>query len=138
MRFRNPAVNMLSTLPKQMNRSQENEAMAGAWFAAFNMQDLERLLALYTEDARHFSPKLQIKRPETKGLITGKPALRNWWQEAFRRLPELHYEPMSVTANDERVFMEYLRQVPDETDMRVAEVLEIKAGKIIASRVYHS
>jgi hypothetical protein len=33
--------------------------------------------------------------------------------------------------------MEYIRKVPNEDDMLVAEVLEIENGKIIASRVYH-
>jgi hypothetical protein len=33
--------------------------------------------------------------------------------------------------------MEYIRQVENETDMQIAEVLEVKNGKIIASRVYH-
>jgi hypothetical protein len=33
--------------------------------------------------------------------------------------------------------MEYVRQVEGEEDMLVAEVLEIEAGKIIFSRVYH-
>jgi ketosteroid isomerase-like protein len=120
-----------------MNRLQENEAVAHDWFVAFNAHDLDKLLALYTEDAQHFSPKLEVKYPETRGLITGKDALRTWWQDAFFRLPQLHYEPASVTANEERVFMEYLRLVPGEADMRVAEVLEIKRRKIIASRVYH-
>jgi hypothetical protein len=33
--------------------------------------------------------------------------------------------------------MEYIRTVAGEEEMLVAEVLEIKANKIIASRVYH-
>ena len=33
--------------------------------------------------------------------------------------------------------MEYIRQVEDEEDMLVAEVLEIRDGEIIFSRVYH-
>lgn len=33
--------------------------------------------------------------------------------------------------------MEYTRKVEKEPDMLVAEVLEIKDGLIIASRVYH-
>jgi hypothetical protein len=33
--------------------------------------------------------------------------------------------------------MEYTRQVEGEEDMLVAEVLEIKDGKIVFSRVYH-
>lgn len=114
-----------------------NDRIAAQWFDAFNAHDLEKLLSLYDDNARHFSPKLKMRRPETNGYVTGKAALRDWWQDAFDRLPTLHYKVTSFTANDDRVFMEYIRQVEDEDDMLVAEVLEIRDGKITASRVYH-
>ena len=71
------------------------------------------------------------------GLVVGKEAMRVWWQDAFDRLPTLHYKVTSLTANSDRVFMEYTRQVANEDDMLVAEVLEIKDEKIVFSRVYH-
>lgn len=114
-----------------------NEEIAYKWFEAFNNHHLENLLSLYDENAKHFSPKLKLRLPETNGLIIGKNALRNWWEDAFIRLPHLHYKVTSLTANNQRVFMEYIRQVPNEEEMLVAEVLEIENEKIIASRVYH-
>ena|SRR6218665_1778037 len=121
-----------------MSTASLNEKIAGQWFAAFNNHQLENLLALYDEQAAHYSPKLKIRQPESNGLVSGKQALRAWWQDAFERLPELHYEVTSLTANTGRVFMEYIRKVPGEADMLVAEVLEINQnGLIIASRVYH-
>ena len=42
-----------------------------------------------------------------------------------------------LSWHNDRVFMEYVRNVAGEEDMLVAEVLEVKDGKIIASRVYH-
>lgn len=116
---------------------EQNLSIAQAWFDAFNAHDLEKLLSLYDDHARHFSPKLKIRHPETNGLVIGKEALRAWWEDAFERLPSLHYKPTSMTANDDRVFMEYVRTVEGEEHMLIAEVLEIKEGKIIASRVYH-
>lgn len=116
---------------------QANIMIANKWFAAFNEHDLEKLLSLYDENAAHYSPKLKVRQPETNGYVKGKAALRAWWQDAFDRLPTLHYEVTSLTANDERVFMEYTRQVSGEPDMLVAEVLEVKDGLIYASRVYH-
>lgn len=115
----------------------KNLFIAHRWFDAFNAHNLEQLLALYDDNAEHFSPKLKIRKPETDGLIKGKNALRDWWQDAFDRLPTLHYKVTSLTANTDRVFMEYIRQVENEADMLVAEVLEIKDGKIVFSRVYH-
>lgn len=119
-----------------MNSS--NRRIAEAWFQAFNEHNLDNLLALYHDDAAHYSPKLKIRLPETKGYIAGKAALRAWWQDSFERLPQLRYEVLTLTANNERVFMEYIRHVPGEDDLQVGEVLVIVNGKITASRVYHS
>jgi len=116
---------------------ENNINIAWKWFEAFNRHELERLLELYDDNAAHYSPKLKIRQPETNGYVKGKDALRAWWQDAFDRLPTLHYVVTSLTANDERVFMEYIRQVENEPDMLVAEVLEIKDRLIVASRVYH-
>lgn len=113
------------------------QSIAFRWFEAFNTKQLEKLLVLYDDEAQHFSPKLKIRQPETNGLVVGKEALRAWWQDAFDRLPSLHYKVTSLTANTDRVFMEYIRKVDGEEDMLVAEVLEVREGKIISSRVYH-
>ena len=117
--------------------AEKNLSIAMLWFKAFNAHHLEKLLSLYDDEAQHFSPKLKVRHPETQGLVTGKEALRTWWQDAFDRLPSLHYKVTSLTSNSDRVFMEYSRTVDNEEQMLVAEVLEIKDGKIIASRVYH-
>ena len=115
----------------------ENEAIAKKWFEAFNSHNLEDLLYLYDESAKHFSPKLKLRKPDTNGLIKGKIELRIWWKDAFKRLPTLYYKVTSLTANNNRVFMEYVRKVENEEDMCIAEVLEIENGKIVFSRVYH-
>lgn len=113
------------------------ENIAIQWFEAFNTKQLDKLLDLYADDAEHFSPKLKIRKPETGGLVKGRAALHEWWQDAFDRLPTLYYRVTTLTANEERVFMEYVRKVQGEEDMLVAEVLEVKDGKIVFSRVYH-
>ena len=117
--------------------SENNKAIAQRWFAAFNDHDLEALLALYAEDAQHYSPKLKVRQPETRGLIRGKIALRAWWRDAFDRLPSLRYEVIKLTSDEQQVFMEYIRHVEGEEDLRVGEVLEIADSVIVASRVYH-
>lgn len=108
------------------------------WFKAFNEHHLENLLSLYDENAEHYSPKLKIHKPETQGLIKGKNELRKWWKDCFESLPSLKYEVQKLTADSDQVFMEYVRKVDGEEDMKVGEVLEINDEKIIFSRVYHS
>jgi predicted SnoaL-like aldol condensation-catalyzing enzyme len=116
----------------------ELKEIARTWFDAFNAHDIESLLLLYDDHAEHYSPKLKVHQPATNGLISGKHALKTWWTGAFKRLPHLHYQLLHLTAEGDQVFMEYIRQTPGEEDLRVGEVLVIKNGKIIASRVYHS
>lgn len=120
-----------------MRLEQDQLHIARQWLSAFNEHNLVKLLALYAEDATHYSPKLKARHPETNGLISGKENLRAWWKESFDRLPSLHYKATTLTANGHRVFMEYTRQVDGEADLAIAEVLEIENGLIIASRVYH-
>ncbi len=122
---------------RQFMIAEKNILIAEQWFNAFNTKELEKLLSLYDDEAQHFSPKLKIRHPETNGLVTGKEALRTWWKDSFDRLPSLHYKVTSLTSNADRIFMEYIRSVTGESDMRIAEVLEIKEEKILASRVYH-
>jgi ketosteroid isomerase-like protein len=111
--------------------------IAHQWFDAFNKKDLDQLLLLYDDDARHFSPKLRARYPESNGFILGKPALRAWWQDAFNRLPSLYYEVVRLTPYEDRVFMEYIRKVKGEEDLYVGEMLEIENGLIVESAVFH-
>ena len=118
--------------------AQLNKEIALNWFKAFNEHNLENLLSLYHDEAQHFSPKLKLRKPETGGWIEGQAALKAWWANAFQRLPSLRYDVKTLTANEQRIFMEYRRTVQGEEDMMIAEVLEIREGKIQSSRVYHA
>jgi ketosteroid isomerase-like protein len=111
--------------------------LARRWLACFERADLDGLLALYAEDAVHTSPKIRARGAGEGGALRGRPALRAWWADAFARLPGLRYEETSLTSDGTRVFMEYLRHAPAEPDLPVAEVLEVRGGLIVASRVYH-
>jgi ketosteroid isomerase-like protein len=112
-----------------------NIAIAERWFTAFNTHDIEALLSLYDDSARHYSPKLKARQPQTKGWIQGKAALRDWWQDAFERLPTLHYEATKLSEKNGVVAMEYIRSVDGEKARIISETLKIKRAKIILSRV---
>ena len=108
-----------------------------SFYSLFAAGDFAGATALYAEDCTHTSPKIRVLHPETGGKLVGKQALAKWWREAIARLPGLRYEETALTADADRVFMEYVRHAPHELPMPVAEVLEVKDGKIAASRVYH-
>lgn len=115
----------------------ENLEIARRWLASFNAHDLDGLLSLYAEDARHSSPKIRALHPQTGGELVGKAALRAWWEDSLRRLPSLRYEAFAITADGERAVMEYWRHLEGEPPMPVSETLELQQGRIVRSRVYH-
>lgn len=117
--------------------SSDLKTVANRWIDAFNSKDLDQLLSLYDENAEHYSPKLKVRQPETGGFIKGRKALRQWWQDAFERLPSLHYRLVRLTAEGNRVFMEYVREVNSEPDLYVGEMLELENGIIVSSAVFH-
>jgi hypothetical protein len=112
-----------------------NEALAQQWIAAFNEHNIEQLLALYHQEAVHFSPRLLATQPETNGHISGHTAFRAWWQGAFDRMPDLSYSLKTLIANEECVFLEYIRRTKEDADLLVGEILEMEGDKIIRSRV---
>ena len=111
--------------------------IAHVWIDAFNRHDLVSLVGLYAVEAVHTSPKLRVARPETGGRIVGREALHEWWREAFVRLPSVRYELQSITADEVRAFLVYVRQVEGDLPLTVAECLEVRDGQIVASGVFH-
>lgn len=132
-----PNVRELVTIAGRTERSEALLAVAKRWLSCFNARDLDGILALYADTAVHVSPKLRARQPETCGKICGKDALRVWWRDAMERLPLLRYDTEHLTAMGDRVFMEYVRRVPGEPDLLVAEVLVLRDGVIQESRVFH-
>lgn len=114
-----------------------HENIAQRWLDAFNAGDVPKLVSLYAEDCTHTSPKIRTLHPETGGKLVGRAAITTWWTDALKRLPGLRYEKTAMTANDDRVFLEYVRHAPDGPPMPIAEVFDIRGGFIVASRVYH-
>ena len=112
--------------------------IAYEWIDAFNRHDIERLLGLYSDDAAHYSPEMERVKPETGGWLEGKAQLREWWQHKFDELPDLHYDLMTITAGETKVFMEYERKVLGQESRHVMEYLYIENGIITESRVLRS
>lgn len=117
--------------------SEKNLAIGREFLRAFNARELDALIALYAEDAVHVTPKARALHPETEGRVVGRDALRAWWKDSFDRYSDIAYDPLHVTADENCVWMEYRRRVPNEPELAVAEILQIREGLIFASRVYH-
>ena len=68
------------------------QAFARAWIAAWNVHDLEQILAHYAEDVEVTTPRAEVVVPESSGVVRGKAALRVYWAIALERAPNLHFD----------------------------------------------
>lgn len=94
-------------------------AFAAEWCAAWNAHDLDAVLAHFHDDAVFTSPVAAKLMPGTGGRIAGKAALRAYWAEGLRRIPNLHFTVERVFAGVDAIVIQYRNQL----GVTVSEVL---------------
>ncbi|WP_338424957.1 nuclear transport factor 2 family protein [Sphingopyxis kveilinensis] len=99
---------------------------AREWCAAWNAHDLDRVLALFHDDVVFSSPLAAAMLPDTAGRIDGKAALRNYWAEGLRRIPDLHFTIDAVFEGVGTLVIQYRNQ----KGALVSEVLVREQGRV--------
>lgn len=72
------------------------EHFAQEWMDAWNSHDLNRILSHYTDDFEMSSPKIIQIAGEPSGALKGKTAVGAYWAKALQRIPDLHFEIISL------------------------------------------
>jgi ketosteroid isomerase-like protein len=109
-------------------------ALGREWIAAWNSHDLERILALYAEDAEMTSDKIQALGLEPTGTLRGKDSLRMYWSRAFQLLPNLHFDLIDTYVSPDSVVVFY----QNERGAQICEYLRLDArGKIRQGSANH-
>jgi ketosteroid isomerase-like protein len=98
------------------------EAFAASWLDGWNSHDLDAVLAHFTEDAIFTSPLVQLISGGENPL-EGKAAMRAYWAEGLRRLPDLHFTLEAVHVGDDALAIRYV----NERGRTVTEVLILNA-----------
>ena len=63
-------------------------ALGHDWIAAWNARDLERVLAMYSDDTEMTSDRIPAFGFGASGTVRGKAELRAYWSAALAKLPE--------------------------------------------------
>jgi ketosteroid isomerase-like protein len=92
-----------------MSTPEPNEFSRG-WLAAWNAHDLEPLLAHFADDIVFSSPVAAQLLSGSDGVIRGKDALREYWAEGLRRIPDLRFEVTGVYAGVNSLVINYRNQ----------------------------
>ncbi len=111
----------------------EPRRFATAWIEAWNVRDVEAVLAHYADDVVFTSPTAARVVPESDGVIRGKDALRRYWTRALDGHPDLRFELLDVYAGVETVALRYRNQA----GARVVEVMTFRDGLIAVGHATH-
>lgn len=80
------------------------------WLEAWNAHDLEALLAHFDEAVVFTSPVAAQLLTGSEGVIRGKGALRAYWTEALRRIPDLRFDLIGVYAGVRSLVINFRNQ----------------------------
>ena len=111
--------------------------LAERWLAAWNAHDVDRIMALYADEARHTSKRVRHLGGADETLL-GRDAIADYFRRGLQHYPTLRFEPISVSSGPRTIVIEYRRFGVDAEEPTV-ELLEVNAdGLIVHSRVYHT
>ena len=102
-------------------------ALGREWIAAWNAHDLDRVLALYTEDFEMTSKHIVGFGFDPSGTLRGKDKVREYWAFALTKVPDLHFRLIDVYTSPDSAIVFY----ENERGGKVCEYLRLDdAGKI--------
>lgn len=76
----------------------DHQKFAAAWISAWNSHDLENILSHYSDDLMITTPMITLATGGKESILTGKDAVRDYWQKALDKFPDLHFKLIHSTA----------------------------------------
>src|SRR5437879_7141862 len=114
---------MEETMQGRHHGASDLAALAKEWIAAWNSHDLERILALYTDDSEMTSDRIPLRGLDASGTLRGKLRLRRYWEIAFQRLPNLHFDLIESYVSPDSLVVFYQH----ERGQKLCECLRLAA-----------
>ena len=110
------------------------DALATAWYEAFNRHDLAAIMDLYAEDVNFTSPYIRAIGFAKSATLTSKADVMRYFEAGLSRIPDLQFTPVANCIGADGHVLVYKNQA----DVCVAESHEYDAeARIIrASAAY--
>jgi hypothetical protein len=108
------------------------QRLADEWYAAWNAHDLDAILAHYADDVEVASPLVSTLTGGQGDRISGKEALRAYFEAGLERFPALRFEPLALFVGVDSLVLHYRSQ----TGSGAAEVMFLDGQGRIAR--YHA
>lgn len=80
---------------------------AKEWIAAWNSHDLDRIMSHYADDFEISTPMIKMALGIDTGMIKGMTAIRDYWQKALDKMPDLKFELKEITMGVDSMVLYY-------------------------------
>lgn len=80
---------------------------ANNWINDWNSHDFEKILSHYSDDIEVTTPMIKMALGVQTGTLKGKAAVADYWQNAIKKFPDLHFELIEVTESINSVAIYY-------------------------------
>lgn len=97
---------------------------ADHWIRSWNSHDLDAIMSHYTPDVVLVSPAAARLLNDPSGTVTGKEALRAYFQRGLQAFPDLSFDLIDVMWGLQSVVLYYVNQ----RGSRTAEFMEFDAN----------
>ncbi|HYB26169.1 MAG TPA: nuclear transport factor 2 family protein [Solirubrobacteraceae bacterium] len=81
-----------------------------SWLEAWNAHDVDAVLAHFADDATYTSPVAARILAGSDGVVHGKAALRSYWREGLRRIPDLRFDLVGIYVGVDTIVINYRNQ----------------------------
>jgi hypothetical protein len=107
--------------------------LADHWVKAWNSRDLDRIMAHYDDDVVLVSPVAATMLGDPAGKVSGKAAVRSYFERALSVYPNLRFDLLDVMWGLQSVVFYYTNQRGSKT----GEYMEIgpsgKVSRVVAN-----
>lgn len=115
--------------------TEELEAAARGWIAAWNSHDLEAILAHYADEIVFQTPTAVARWGRADGVLRGKDELRRHFARGLELVPALHFELEQIFTGPAGYAVLYRR----ENGNRVIDTVELDgAGRAVRGRALYA
>ncbi len=116
-----PSMNEPITFPLTRERA---HLFAEDWIRAWNAHDIDRILLHYEDDVVLTSPVLARLIDHSHGMLSGKPALADYFRRGLEAFPDLQFVLEDVFLGIDTLVLYYRNQ----RGAKVAEVMQLAAN----------
>lgn len=77
------------------------------WVESWNSHDVNRVLSHYSDDFEMTSPFIALMQGEPSGSLKGKDKVREYWEKALEKIPDLKFEIIDVLYSVNSIVIYY-------------------------------